>query len=208
MIVVDDVRAGYPGHEVLRGVSCRIPSSEVTALCGGNGAGKTTLLDVVAGVSKPWSGRVERPSGGTAYVPQRTQVDPRLPLTVRQVVTMGAWQRLGWWRPVRETDRYQVSVAMSQLGIEHLARQRIDELSGGQVQRTLVARAVATGAPTLVLDEPMTGLDVEVRAELSKVFRELAAEGRIVLQATHDEEAAAASDLVLTLRDGAIADAA
>jgi len=206
MVVVEDVRAGYLGREVLRGVSCRVPSGEVTALCGGNGAGKTTLLDVVAGVSKPWSGRVERPKGGTAYVPQRTQVDPRLPLTVRQVVTMGAWQRLGWWRPVREADRYRVSVAMSQLGVDQLGRRRLDELSGGQVQRTLVARAVASGASTLVLDEPMTGLDAQVRAELSKIFRELASEGRVVLQATHDEEAAAASDLVLTLRDGKIVD--
>ncbi len=202
MIEVREVHAGYGRQEVLRGVSWCFPAGKVTALRGSNGSGKTTLLDVMAGISAPARGQVVRPAGGIAYVPQRTHIDPRLPLTVRDVVTMGAWQRRGPWRRVGREDRDAVRSAMEDLGIAHLARRRLDELSGGQVQRSLVARAIVCDAPVMVLDEPMSGLDLAVRRELSEVLRRVAASGRAVVQATHDAEAAQASDEVVTLVDG------
>lgn len=202
MIDVCEVHAGYGRHEVLRGVTWCFAAGRVTALRGSNGSGKTTLLDVMAGIRPPARGTVSRPPGGVAYVPQRTHIDPRLPLTVRDVVTMGAWQRRGPWRRVSRDDRRAVESAMDDLGIAHLARRRLDELSGGQVQRSLVARAIVCDAPVMVLDEPMSGLDIGVRRELSDVLRRVAASGRVVVQATHDAEAAEASDQVVTLVDG------
>ncbi|OUZ07587.1 hypothetical protein BHE97_16560 [Aeromicrobium sp. PE09-221] len=199
---VCEVHAGYGRHQVLRGVTWCFAAGKVTALRGSNGAGKTTLLDVMAGISSPDRGHVVRPPGGVAYVPQRTHIDPRLPLTVRDVVTMGAWQRRGAWRRVTRDDRRAVEGAMDDLGIAPLARRRLDELSGGQIQRSLVARAIVCDAPVMVLDEPMSGLDIGVRRELSEVLRRVAATGRVVVQATHDAEAAEASDEIVVLVDG------
>ncbi|MFD1858919.1 metal ABC transporter ATP-binding protein [Aeromicrobium camelliae] len=198
-----DVWFAYPNRPVLQGVELSVRAGEVTALRGDNGAGKSTLLDIVCGVRRPHRGTVELP-GRIAYVPQRTDLDSRLPVTVRDVVTMGTWSDRGWWRPLRRSDRFAVQAAMERVGIDHLASRRLDELSGGQVQRTLMARALTTGAPVIVLDEPTTGLDREVRRVVADLLAELAAEGRIVLHATHDDDALAASDIVLHLTHGTI----
>ncbi|MFC6151402.1 MULTISPECIES: metal ABC transporter ATP-binding protein [Mumia] len=186
---------------MLRGAHLEARAGEVTALAGGNGAGKTTLLDVVCGVREPERGEVWRP-GRLAYVPQRTAVDARLPLTVGGLVATGTWAHRGLLRPLRRRDRATVGRAMERLGIVDLARRRVDELSGGQVQRALVARALATEAPVLVLDEPTTGLDCGTRRDLLAILAEIAAEGRVVLQATHDDSALDASDVVVELLHG------
>ncbi|WP_293787834.1 metal ABC transporter ATP-binding protein, partial [uncultured Aeromicrobium sp.] len=157
-----DLWFAHPGRPVLQGADLVVRAGEVTAVHGDNGSGKSTLLDIVCGVRRPQRGAVELP-GRVAYVPQRTELDARLPVTVRDVVTMGRWSDRGLWRPLRRNDRCAVQAAMERVGIDHLASRRLDELSGGQVQRTLMARALTTGAPVIVLDEPTTGLDREVR---------------------------------------------
>ncbi|RLV56236.1 metal ABC transporter ATP-binding protein [Aeromicrobium phragmitis] len=200
---VRDVWFAYPNRPVLQGAELSVRAGEVTALRGDNGAGKSTLLDIVCGVRRPHRGTVELP-GRIAYVPQRTDLDSRLPVTVRDVVMMGAWSDRGLWRPLRRSDRRAVQGAMERVGIDPLASRRLDELSGGQVQRTLMARALTTGAPVIILDEPTTGLDSEVRRVVADLLAELAAEGRVVLHATHDEEALRASDVVLHLAHGTI----
>lgn len=198
-----DLWFAYPNRPVLQGAELSVRSGQVTALHGDNGAGKSTLLDIVCGVRRPQRGVVESP-GRIAYVPQRTELDSRLPVTVRDVVTMGTWSDRGLWRPLRRSDRRAVQWAMERVGIDQLASRRLDELSGGQVQRTLMARALTTGAPVIILDEPTTGLDREVRRVVAELLAELAAEGRIVLHATHDEDALITSDVVLHLAHGTI----
>ncbi|MEI5519838.1 zinc ABC transporter ATP-binding protein AztA [Streptomyces brasiliscabiei] len=201
-----ELSAGYPGRPVLHQLEAEIPALAITALVGPNGSGKSTLLGVMAGVIQPTSGRLhhagDRPP---AFVPQRGAVADALPLTVRQAVEMGRWGDRGPWRWLTRQDRATVDQAMERLGITELATRQLGELSGGQRQRALIAQGLAQESDLLLLDEPTTGLDPEARDGIAALLTELVAEGRTVVQATHDLEAARSADACLLLRDGQLA---
>ncbi|MEU3885290.1 zinc ABC transporter ATP-binding protein AztA [Streptomyces sp. NPDC029041] len=198
--------AGYPGHPVLHQLDAVIPALAITALVGPNGSGKSTLLGVMAGVIHPTSGRLhhvgDRPP---AFVPQHSAVTDALPLTVRQAVEMGRWGDRGPWRRLTRQDRATVDQSMERLGIAHLATRQLGELSGGQRQRALIAQGLAQESDLLLLDEPTTGLDPEARDRIATLLTELVADGRTVVQATHDLEAARSADACLLLREGRLA---
>ncbi|MFJ7996498.1 zinc ABC transporter ATP-binding protein AztA [Streptomyces sp. NPDC096310] len=198
--------AGYPGRPVLRQLDAAIPGLAMTALVGPNGSGKSTLLGVMAGVIRPTSGELHH--NGVlppAFVPQRTAVGDTLPLTVRQTVEMGRWGERGPWRRLTGRDHATVDHALDRLGIGALASRQLGELSGGQRQRALIAQGLAQGSDLLLLDEPTTGLDPEARERIATLLTELVADGVTVVQATHDLEAARASDTCLVLHDGRLA---
>lgn len=194
----------YPQNPVLRGINLDITHGKVTALHGPNGCGKSTLLDLLSGLKKPQTGHLTLPQQRPAYVPQRTTIDSQLPLTVHQVVAMGTWTHRRLWKPLRKRDHQHIHHAMQKLHIDHLAKRRLDELSGGQLQRALLARALVTQAPLLLLDEPTTGVDTEARHIITTTLAEYAATGALVLHATHDQTAIDASDTVLHLTSGHI----
>jgi len=211
---VVNLRAGHPGAAALAldGVSLQIPAGARVALVGPNGAGKSTLLKVIAGLLAPRAGTIRvhgLPVGAChhrlAYLAQRGEVDWAFPISVRRLVLTGRYVHLGWLRRPGRADRAIVEATLARLGIADLGDRQIGRLSGGQQQRVLLARALAQGADTLLLDEPLTAVDAETRAVIERVLRDLHREGTTVVAATHDRDRLAADDdAVVRLREGRV----
>ena len=188
---------GYAGRTRVSGLSLEIPQGAAVALIGPNGSGKSTLLRGILGLAEITSGEIEvlgtdpvRARRRIGTLPQADSRDAELPLTLRQVVTMGLYRSLGPIRPVGRAGRAAVDQALARVGLAALASQRFGELSGGQQQRGILARALAADPQLLLLDEPFNGLDRENRDTLLELVRELRAEGRTVIVSTHDLEIA------------------
>ncbi|MFP5254405.1 MAG: zinc ABC transporter ATP-binding protein AztA [Acidimicrobiia bacterium] len=204
-----DLVLGYGSRTVIARTSFEIPSAAVTALIGPNGAGKSTLLHALAGQLEPRGGRLavaaaDRP-GGVAYVLQGTKVNEQLPLTVRETVTMGRYALTGPFRRLRSVDRAAVDGALDALAIGDLANRQLRELSGGQRQRAFVAQGLAQEADLLLLDEPITGLDVLSRQHIVAAIEAQVAAGRTVVASTHDLGDASEADHLLLLAGRVVA---
>ncbi len=178
-------------------VSFSLTRGERLAVVGPNGAGKTTLLKAVAGILAPTSGEVNVYGAGAGghicigYVPQRSQVDWNFPVTVADVVLMGRVARIGLFRHPGRRDRELVADSLAQVGMSDLADRQIGELSGGQQQRVFIARALAQEAELLLMDEPLTGLDVPAQEAIFDILEGLRARKMTVLVSTHDLQLAA-----------------
>ena len=192
----------------LQDATIRLDRGRVTGLIGLNGSGKSTLMKAVMGMVRPQSGAVDvlgrtpgraRREGLVAYVPQAEDVDWTFPVTVRDVVTMGRYGRLGPLRRTRARDVAAVDVALERVGLGALAGRQVGELSGGQRKRVFLARCLAQDAAVLLLDEPFAGVDQRSEAGITTLLRDLVGEGRSVLVSTHDLQAlpALADDVVL-----------
>ncbi len=191
--------AAYPRSQrpAITGISFSIHCGHTLAVMGPNGAGKSTLLNVLAGMMPIADGQVlwdGRPLHDTrrevAWLPQRSMVDHSFPITVRRLVEMGRYPALGCWRSIGEHDVSIVDKALRTLQIEALQHRQIAELSGGQLQRAFLARALAQEAHILLLDEPFTGLDDPGVRALGILLGELAREGRLVVASYHDVKSA------------------
>jgi iron complex transport system ATP-binding protein len=192
-----DVRAGYGDVEVLRGISLEVARGEVVGLVGPNGCGKTTLVRVASRALRPTSGEV-RVAGHDPYgmpakeaarlvavVPQ--DVLPAFPFQVLDFVLMGRAPYLSRWTSGGPEDWARAREAMEAVSVQHLADRTMDELSGGERRRAVLAQALAQDAPVLLLDEPTTHLDVRHVVELHAIVRRLAAErGVAVVAVLHD----------------------
>jgi manganese/iron transport system ATP-binding protein len=124
--------------------------------------------------------------GKCGYVPQVDDLDADFPVTAGQVVMMGRYRRIGWWRPIKDVDRQAVRDALERVGLGGHAGQRFGLLSGGQRQRVLLARAIAGEPAMLLLDEPFNGVDVVSQEAILAVLRELTAAGTALVLSTHD----------------------
>jgi manganese transport system ATP-binding protein len=204
-----DLELAYGSHVVLEAASFTIPTGAVTALIGPNGAGKSTLLHALAGLLPPRSGHLDVPSGrrrgGVAYVLQATHVNEHLPITVREAVRMGRYATAGPWRRLQAHDRRAVDEALEALAITELANRPLHQLSGGQRQRAFVAQGLAQQADLLLLDEPVTGLDVVSRQHILEAIAAEREAGRTVVVSTHDLGDAAAADHLLLLASRVVA---
>jgi ABC-type Mn2+/Zn2+ transport system ATPase subunit len=190
---VRDLRVSYREVLALDGISFATECGRSIALIGPNGAGKSTLLKALAGLlpvdkgSIIWRGQpLTRSSHEIAYLPQRGDVDWQFPITVRGLVEMGRYPNLGWWRTYSRHDGDIVQRALTAMDLLDLQDRQISALSGGQQQRTFIARALAQEAHVLLLDEPFTGLDKPAQDNLSRLFKELTAEGRLLIASHHD----------------------
>jgi manganese transport system ATP-binding protein len=194
---------------VLSAASFTIPSGAVTALIGPNGAGKSTLLNALAGLLHPRAGSLDIPAarrrGGVAYVLQATAVNEHLPLTVREAVTMGRYATAGAFRRLRSADRAAIDRAIDALDLGALANRPLHELSGGQRQRAFVAQGLAQDADLLLLDEPITGLDLVSRQHILEAITAERAAGRAIVASTHDLGDASAADHLLLLAGRVVA---
>ena len=196
-LVVEQASVGYNGAAALKDVSFTVPAGSRVAVVGPNGAGKTTLLKLIAGALKPSSGRVRiyghRPLSHicVAYVPQRSQIDVDFPVTVREVVMMGRIREIGLFRWPTRLDWEEVRRALARVGLEGLGDRQVGELSGGQQQRAFLAQALAQRAELILLDEPLTGLDVPSQEAIFHLLDELRGQGVPALVATHDLNLAA-----------------
>ncbi|WJL97109.1 metal ABC transporter ATP-binding protein [Microbacterium sp. ET2] len=194
-IEVSDVTVRYGDVVALRGVSLEVAAGRVTGLIGMNGSGKSTLFAAIVGRLRPDSGSVRidgadparaRRRGLVGYVPQSEAVDWSFPVSVRDVVMMGRYGRLGPMRRAGGADRRAVDDALARVELDQLADRQIGRLSGGQRKRAFVARAIAQDAGILLLDEPFAGVDKRSEATIVSLLRDLAAAGRTVLVSTHD----------------------
>lgn len=194
------------GHVAVRVDELDIEAGTVTALVGPNGSGKSTLLHAIAGLLEPRPGTVEvlgtTPAEArrrVAYVLQAVAVTEHLPVTVGEVVAMGRYASLGVLGRRGAADRALVDSAIERLELGDLVRRHLGELSGGQRQRALVAQALAHDADLLLLDEPVTGLDLASMQRIRDVVAEERAAGRTVVVATHDLPEAQQADRVVLL---------
>jgi len=192
ILEVDRVSVRYDGTLALKDVSFRLVRGERIAVVGPNGAGKSTLFKVIAGVLEPSAGEV-RVAGHCpgehiciAYVPQRSAVDWTFPVSVADVVMMGRVGKIGALRRPGRADREHVHHCLEVVGMADLADRQIGELSGGQQQRMFIARALAQEAELMLMDEPLTGLDIPAQEGILRIFDELHRLRVTVMVATHD----------------------
>ncbi len=205
-LVVDHLDVSFDGNRALIDICVEIPAGASVALLGPNGAGKSTLFQAAVGLVSPSAGSIEIAGRGTAFVPQRLEIEPGFPVTGVDVVRMGRYGELGWVRRFGDRDRKLVADSMSALDVTHLADRRFGDLSGGERQRVLLAQAAAQEADLLLLDEPFTGVDRPTHAAVRALLGHWRGEGRTVVVATHDLESAARDyDLVLCLNRRVIA---
>jgi ABC-type Mn2+/Zn2+ transport system ATPase subunit len=197
ILKLKDVSVHFNGTLALDKVSFELHRGERVAVIGPNGAGKSTLFNVISGVLPPTQGRADiyghRPGEHIciAYVPQRSEVDWKFPVSAADVVMMGRVSKLGLFRWPKRKDWAIVDEALELVGLPHLAQRQIGELSGGQQQRVFIARALAQEAELMLMDEPLTGLDVKSQEGIFSILDKLHQREVTVMVATHDLNLAA-----------------
>lgn len=201
MIEVRDAVCAYGAHQVLRGVSMQVPRGGITGLLGPNGSGKSTCLKVLSGVLPLQRGRVlleGRPLSSyapkerarlLACAPQRGEAPDGLRL--RDLVLLGRYPHLGFWNGYGPADYAAADAALKAVDLEHLAMRRGDQVSGGELQRAFLARALAQEARVLLLDEPAAGLDPAHAKAACEILAASNERGATVLMASHDLNLAA-----------------
>ncbi|MSP22859.1 MAG: ABC transporter ATP-binding protein [Dehalococcoidia bacterium] len=190
---VREAELGYGSSFRLPAISFEVAPGEVVGVIGPNGSGKSTLLRGIARVLPLLGGQVTlgdedigRFASRIAYVPQREDVNWEFPATALDVVLMGRYRSVGWFRRPGRTHRELALHALERLGLGEMGGRHISQFSGGQQQRIFLARALVQEPLVLLLDEPFTGVDAMNRALLHELIAELAGTGVIVLMATHD----------------------
>ena len=192
-IEVHDLTVAYRDNPVLWDVDLTVPPGVLMAVVGPNGAGKTTLIKSILGLITPVSGQVlvngqpySPRTRAVAYVPQRGTVDWDFPTTALDVVTMGTYGKLGWFRRPGPAERQAALDALGRVGMSEFAARQISQLSGGQQQRVFLARALVQDAPVYLMDEPFQGVDAVTETAIVEILRELRTRGRTVLVVHHD----------------------
>lgn len=203
-VTATDLILAYGPKIALDSSDFQIPTGGITALIGPNGSGKSTLLNAIAGLIEPSSGSIEVSGGrdraqSIAYVLQTTKVNDVLPITVREVVTMGRYSTAGGRRRLRRDDLAAVDEAMGRMGITDLEGRHLGDLSGGQRQRVFVAQGLAQEHEMLLLDEPLTGLDLTSAQAIDDVIHDETKRGCTIIMTTHDLAEAQVANHVLLL---------
>ncbi len=187
------LEAGYGDRLALEGITLEVGPGELVAVVGPNGSGKSTLLKVLAGLLRPRAGKItvfdaapgKRPQR-VAFLSQAESVEWSFPVSVWDVVLMGRYSRIGWFRRPGAMDVAAVHRALEQVGMRDLAQRQVGELSGGQQRRAFLARALAQEPDLYLLDEPVTGVDMATEEELMAVLVDECKRGKTVLASTHD----------------------
>jgi manganese/iron transport system ATP-binding protein len=183
------------GHTALRDSTFEIPRGTIPGLVGVNGAGKSTLFKAIMGFVPVARGEIRILGLGVnealkanlvAYVPQAEEVDWAFPVLVEDVVMMGRYGHMGFFRRPRAADREAVTQSLARVGMSDYRHRQIGELSGGQRKRVFLARALAQNGQVILLDEPFTGVDVRTEEQIVALLRDLRDEGRVMLVSTHN----------------------
>ena len=195
-IVVEDVTVAYPnGTVALRDTSFALGAGTIAGLVGVNGSGKSTLFKAIMGFVTPIRGDVkiagmpvrEALKGNlVSYVPQAEEVDWNFPVLVEDVVMMGRYGHMGFFRSPKPRDRELVEASLRRVGMADFRRRQIGELSGGQKKRVFLARALAQEGKIILLDEPFTGVDVKTEEAIIELMLELRDAGHLMLVSTHN----------------------
>ena len=195
-IVVKDLSFSYPHTPLLSHISFEIEEGECVGVIGPNGGGKSTLLKLLCGFLKPSSGVIEifgkKPADAyseaspfLAYVPQTLGFDKQFPISTLEVVLSGRLSHLTWWGSYRKEDNLIAEEALEKVGLLPFAKKPFSTLSGGQIQRVLIARALASKPRVMLLDEPTASVDQAAEADIFKLLKSLK-EKMTFLIVTHD----------------------
>ena len=186
-----------------------VPEGAITALIGPNASGKSTLLSGIAGILTAYSGTMTVLQAAKrkriSFVLQMTKVNDALPITVQEVVTMGRYPSLPLFSRLTHHDREVIDTAMERMSITTVSHRHLSELSGGQRQRVFVAQGLAQDHDILLLDEPLTGLDLTSAQAIDTVIHEEQALGRTIVMSTHDLAEARVSDHVVLMAGRVVA---
>lgn len=192
-IETSGLSVSYGRTKVLDSIDLSIPQQVVMGLVGPNGAGKSTLLKSILDLIPRIEGRVSimgQPFSANrkqiGYIPQRSTIDWDFPITVRDLVTMGSYGRLGWIRWPGKKEKQEASTALERLGMQDFASRQIGELSGGQQQRAFLARAFVQDSPIYFLDEPFTGVDMTTEQVIVELLHEMRDTGKTIVVVQHD----------------------
>ncbi len=212
-VVATDITLAYGSTVAIDRSSFEIPVGTVTAVIGPNGAGKSTVLNAIAGLMEPVNGTLDIPPirgdrRRIAYVLQTTKINDALPISVREVVTMGRYAATGPYRRLTSTDREAVDEAIERMGIADIASSHLHNLSGGQRQRVFVAQGLAQEHDLLLLDEPLTGIDLPTATAIDEVIHDETGRGCTVVMTTHDLSEAQFADHVLLISKRVVASGA
>ena len=195
-ISVKNVTVTYKnGHRALWDVSFEIPNKTITGLVGINGAGKSTLFKAMMGFLPLAQGTISiqgyavstaLKNNLVSYVPQAEEVDWNFPILVKDVVMMGRYGNMGFFRQATKDDFSAVEKALARVGMTDYKDRQIGELSGGQKKRVFLARSIAQNGQIILLDEPFAGIDVQTEDQIISLLSELRSEGRVMLVSTHN----------------------
>lgn len=188
IISLQNVTLGYGRDIVLSNISLEIPKATFLPFIGPNGAGKTTLMRSILGLIQPMTGKIQTPfdHAPAGYVPQHKSMDPLFPLTVREIIQIGFYPHCGWWQTMNREEAKGLEAILEELGLTAHAHKNYRDLSGGTQQKTLIARALFSGAEVFILDEPTSELDEETEEEVFKhLLRFVQQEGKTVLMVHH-----------------------
>ena len=193
LLRLDHITMQFGGVVAVDDLELEVNEGEIVALIGPNGAGKTTLFRTILGLIQPFSGTVRvmgapplRSCGSIGYMPQFGRFDRSYPITVEEVIRMGLRTKEGPIPSFRTGTSPEVDRVLEQTGIAHLRTRRMGELSGGQMQRMLLARAMVSDPPILLLDEPTASVDPTMRAGMRDILSEAASDGTTIMVITHD----------------------
>jgi zinc/manganese transport system ATP-binding protein len=189
MITLQNVIVGYDHTPLFPPLCGRFAAGSLTAVIGVNGAGKSTLLKSLAGLHPLLGGKLHFAGGkatAMAYLPQLAELDRQFPILVQDLVAMGCWPQSGLFGGVNKRSMQQIADALDTVGMSSMAREAVGELSGGQLQRVLLARLLVQQAPLILLDEPFTGIDAATTQLLLQVIAQLHRQGRTVIAVLHD----------------------
>lgn len=186
LLTFSHVDAGYPHRPVLADVNLSISRGDFIVLTGSNGGGKTTLVRLMLGLMRPTAGRLWRmPHIVMGYQPQYQHIDRQFPITVEELVLTGLQNRLRPWQRFRDEHRQRVATLLERFDLAPMSRRLVSQLSGGQLQRALFARAVVSEPDLLVIDEPDTYLDTRHEQLLYDFLGHITPETAIVM-VSHD----------------------
>ena len=196
LMICKDLCLGYDGQEILHNLNFTVDPGDYLCIVGENGSGKSTLMRTLLGLQQPISGAIVLCDGLThrqiGYLPQQTIVQRDFPATVEEIVRSGFQGRMGLRPYYTREEKAEARRQMERMNITHLEKRCYRELSGGQQQRVLLARALCATERVLLLDEPVSGLDPQVTAEMYALIKKLNRDGVTIIMISHDIHAAMA----------------
>ncbi|MDY0406443.1 metal ABC transporter ATP-binding protein [Virgibacillus sp. 179-BFC.A HS] len=193
VLTVENLAAAYRKNTVLHDIHFTVNAGSLTGIVGPNGAGKSTLIKTILGLHPALSGKVsffqstyEKAKRKIGYVPQRGSVDWDFPTTALDVVTMGLYGQIGWFKWPSRFHKAKAYESLEKMGMADYANRQISQLSGGQQQRVFLARALVQNAEIYFMDEPLAGVDAATERAIMAILKELKAAGKTVMVVHHD----------------------